>query len=65
MWGINSMDFEAEMKKLADIAAKMEKGDLPLEESMKLYNEAVELTNQLRRYIEAAKLKVEALEGQQ
>lgn len=57
------MDFEVEMKKLSDIAAKMEKGDLPLEESMKLYTEAVELTNQLRSYIEAAKLKVEALEG--
>ena len=58
------MDFEAEMKKLADIATKMEKGNLPLEESMKLYNEAVELTHQLRGYIEAAKLKVEALEGE-
>ena len=57
------MDFEAEMKKLGDIAAKMEKGDLPLEESMKLYTEAVELTKRLKEYIESAKLKVESLEG--
>ena len=57
------MDFEAEMKKLADIAAKMETGDLPLEESMKLYTEAVELTKKLKDYIEKAKLKVEMLEG--
>lgn len=57
------MDFEAEMKKLADIAAKMESGELPLEESMKLYTEAVELTKKLREYIEQAKLKVETLEG--
>lgn len=57
------MDFEAEMKKLSDIAAKMETGDLPLEESMKLYTEAVELTKKLREYIDGAKLKVEALEG--
>lgn len=57
------MDFEAEMKKLSDIAAKMETGDLPLEESMKLYTEAVELTKKLGEYIDAAKLKVEALEG--
>ena len=57
------MDFEAEMKKLSDIAAKMEAGDLPLEESMKLYTEAVELTKKLKEYIEGAKLKVEALEG--
>lgn len=57
------MDFEAEMKKLADIAAKMEAGDLPLEESMKLYTEAVELAKKLKDYIEQAKLKVETLEG--
>lgn len=57
------MDFEAEMKKLSDIAAKMEAGDLPLEESMKLYTEAVELTKELKEYIDGAKLKVEALEG--
>lgn len=57
------MDFEAEMKKLAEIAAKMEGGELPLEESMKLYTEAVELTKKLREYIEQAKLKVETLEG--
>ena len=57
------MDFEKEMKKLADIAAKMEAGDIPLEESMKLYTEAVELTKKLREYIDNAKLKVEALEG--
>lgn len=57
------MDFEAEMKKLAEIAAKMEAGDLPLEESMKLYTEAVELTKKLKDYIEQAKQKVETLEG--
>ena len=57
------MDFEAEMKKLSDIAAKMEAGDLPLEESMKLYTEAVELTKKLKEYIDGAKLKIEALEG--
>ncbi len=57
------MDFETEMKKLSDIAAKMETGDLPLEESMKLYTEAVELTKKLKEYIDEAKLKVEALEG--
>lgn len=57
------MDFEAEMKKLTDIATIMESGELPLEESMRLYTEAVELTKKLREYIEQAKLKVETLEG--
>lgn len=57
------MDFEAEMKKLSEIAAKMDNGDLPLEESMKLYTEAVELSKRLKDYIAQAKLKVETLEG--
>ena len=57
------MDFEEEMKRLGEIAKSMESGDLPLEESMRLYTEAVELTKKLREYIEAAKLKVETLEG--
>lgn len=57
------MDFETEMKKLTEIAEKMESGELPLEESMKLYTEAVELTRKLKDYIDGAKLKVEALEG--
>lgn len=57
------MNFEEEMKRLGEIAKKMEQGDLPLEESMRLYTEAVELTKKLREYIEAAKLKVETLEG--
>ena len=58
------MDFESEMKKLGEIAEKMSLGDLPLEESMRLYTEAVELTKKLKDYIDAAKLKVETLEGQ-
>lgn len=57
------MDFELEMKKLSEIAEKMETGDLPLEESMKLYTEAVELTGKLKEYINNAKLKIESLEG--
>lgn len=57
------MDFELEMKKLSAIAEKMENGDLPLEESMKLYTEAVELTAKLKEYINNAKLKIEELEG--
>lgn len=57
------MDFEAEMKKLSEIAAKMGENELPLEESVKLYTEAVELTKKLREYIDGAKLRVETLEG--
>lgn len=57
------MDFETEMNKLSEIAKKMDSADLPLEESMRLYTEAVELTKKLKEYINGAKLKVETLEG--
>lgn len=56
------MDFEKAMARLSEISELMS-GELPLEESMKLYTEAVELTKQCREYINAAKLKVEQLEA--
>jgi len=58
------MDFENEMKKLEEISQKMKAADLPLDESMKLYTEAVELTKKLKEYIDGAKLTVEKLEEQ-
>lgn len=57
------MDFENEMKRLQEISAKM-KGDISLDESMKLYTEAVELSKKLSDYIKSAKLKVEQLEAE-
>jgi len=57
------MDFEKEMQQLRAIAQKMGEGGISLEESMKLYTEAVTLSKKLTEYIENAKLKVEQLEG--
>ncbi len=56
------MDLETSMSRLAEISEKMS-GELPLEESMKLYTEAVGLVKQCREYIENAKLTVEQLEA--
>lgn len=58
------MDYEKEMKRLAEISEKMKADDIPLDESMKLYTEAVELTKKLKEYIDGAKLTVEKLEEQ-
>lgn len=58
------MDFEKEMKRLAEISEKMKADDIPLDESMKLYTEAVELTKKLKEYIDGAKLTIEKLEEQ-
>ena len=57
------MDFEKEMARLREIAEQMSNGQLTLEQSMKLYTEAAELSKRLSEYIENAKLKVEQLEG--
>ncbi len=57
------MDFEKAMGRLTEISAKMNSSELPLEESMKLYAEAVRLTKECREYIEKAKLQVEQLEA--
>ncbi len=56
------MEFEKSMARLAEISELMSR-ELPLEESMKLYTEAVELTKQCREYIASAKLTIEQLEA--
>lgn len=56
------MDFEKSMARLQEISELMS-GELPLEQSMKLYTEAVELTKQCKDYINDAKLTVERLEA--
>lgn len=58
------MDFEKAMKRLAEISDKMSGAQLPLEESMALYSEAVGLVKTCKEYIEKAKLTVEMLEAQ-
>lgn len=56
------MDLEKSMARLAEISERMS-GELSLEESMKLYTEAVELVKQCREYINEAKLTIEQLEA--
>ncbi len=56
------MDFEKSMARLAEISELMSK-ELPLEESVKLYTEAVELAAKCREHITAAKLQIETLEA--
>lgn len=58
------MDFEHAMKRLAEISERMNAAELPLEESMKLYTEAVQLVKFCKEYIADAKLTVEKLEAE-
>jgi exodeoxyribonuclease VII small subunit len=57
------MDFEQAMKRISEISDRMSGGELPLEESMKLYAEAAELVKYCKDYINNAKLRVEQLEA--
>jgi len=50
--------FESSMKELEDIVARMERGDLPLEESLKLYERGTQLTQECRQSLESAELRV-------
>ncbi|MCL1881634.1 MAG: exodeoxyribonuclease VII small subunit [Oscillospiraceae bacterium] len=57
----NKMDFEQSLSRLTEISASMNDATLPLEESVKLYGEAVGLIDICKRRIESAKLEVEKI----
>lgn len=50
--------FEENLKKLEDIVNKLEKGDAPLEESIKMFEEGVKLTNTLQKTLDDAEGKI-------
>jgi len=53
--------FEAAIKRLAEIVAALERGDLPLEESLALFEEGVKLSRVSQQRLDAAQKKVEKL----
>jgi exodeoxyribonuclease VII small subunit len=53
--------FEASMKRLAEIVQTLERGDLPLEESLALFEEGVKLSRESQQRLDAAQKKVETL----
>ncbi len=54
-------NFEAALARLEDIVKKLEKGDLPLEQSLKLFEEGVKLARVCNKRLEEAERKVEIL----
>jgi exodeoxyribonuclease VII small subunit len=55
--------FESALNELEQIVAKLERGELKLEESLKLFERGVALTKQCRSSLETAELKVKQLLG--
>ncbi|HEX4020161.1 MAG TPA: exodeoxyribonuclease VII small subunit [Acidobacteriaceae bacterium] len=53
--------FEESLKQLEAIIGKLEKGDLPLEESVRLFEEGIRLSNTCKTDIETAEGKVQIL----
>lgn len=53
--------FEESLKKLETIVDQLEKGDMPLEESMELFEEGVNLSAACKQEIDAAEGKVQLL----
>ena len=56
-----ALDYEAAFRRLEEIAALLEQGSLPLEESLKLFEKGASLAAQLHKLLEAAEQKVTAL----
>ena len=55
------MSFEDGMKNLEGILQKLEAGDLPLEEAMKLFEEGMKLHNHCKKLLDEAELKIEKI----
>ncbi len=53
--------FEECLQRLEKIVDDLEKGNVPLEEAIKLFEEGVQLSNSCRQELEAAEGKVEIL----
>ncbi|MDH5510478.1 MAG: exodeoxyribonuclease VII small subunit [Nitrospinota bacterium] len=53
--------FEAALKRLEDIVSQLEKGDMDLEVSMKLFEEGVGTVRRLQKKLEEAERKIEKL----
>ena len=53
--------FEDAMKELEGIVQKMERGELRLEDSLALFERGMALTQQCRKSLDAAELKVRTL----
>ena len=56
-----NMTFEASMQRLEQIVRTMERGDAPLEESLKLFQEGTELVRSCGKLLEEAELHVKKI----
>jgi exodeoxyribonuclease VII small subunit len=53
--------FEESLKQLEGIVAQLERGDLPLEDSIKMFEEGMRLSSQCKQELDNAESKVQIL----
>ena len=58
---MSDLKFEDCLARLEQIVAALESGNLPLEESLKVFEEGVTLARQCGRYLEDAERRIEIL----
>jgi exodeoxyribonuclease VII small subunit len=58
---VDGPSFEAAIKRLTDIVQTLERGDLPLEDSLRLFEEGVALSRASQQRLDAAEKRVEQL----
>lgn len=58
MRDFESIMIDENIKKLDEIAKKMETGDLPLEKTLELFNEGIQLVRSCSKTLQDAELKV-------
>jgi exodeoxyribonuclease VII small subunit len=56
-----SPDFEASLEELERIVKELEKGDLPLERSLSLFESGMKLSGDCKKILEEAETRVEML----
>ncbi len=52
------MKFEDKIKKLEEIVLKLESGETPIDEAMKLYEEGIALSKELTAILSEAEVKI-------
>ena len=57
------MDFEKKLGRLEEIVQKMEKGEIALEDSLKLFEEGIKLSRECHTRLNEAEAKVKKLVG--
>ena len=57
----NKQSFEQNMERLEQIVRAMERGEVPLEESLKLFREGTELVQSCGKFLDEAELQVKQI----